>query len=475
MARLGLLIPHAVLLTFFHGLQCVVAQQVLAGHSLGAPPDINQLAADWFLGGAVIPSLRSLVLLPGTPNRQGLLWNQFPLLTNDFEVSLKLQVSGAEKRTVKEDGFAFWYVNENASAATHNATMEYMQKQEAIVANTWEVGMASQGFDLFGYRSKFDGLGVVFSNNDAGEPVVSTVTNDGKQTLKLGAGIPATNAIKYDRTKVVHVKIRVQPTTTKVELVGVDLGQASIKMDAKSGGYMGMSIFGGKKGVPEKDEKADKVEILEFQVTNLDSKQEGEKMPQPASKAAASAVTKPEDKSDVLADSSSFKDHRAESDAIKELTNMVFKLTMETQPMRQQLQNAIGSLEKRITAMEGTFENLKQEIDKKTGHHLGKEFDAIKKELTSLSTVASKETQERHKRLETLHEDIADVHKTASSSDNIDHHLNKLTESNQRTLNSLTNEHQKMFGVSIAAIGFVIIAGLSLYNKFRCWEKKHVL
>jgi len=154
---------------------------------------------------------------------------------------------------------------------------------------------------------------------------------------------------------------------------------------------------------------------------------------------------------------------------------MVFKLIVETQPQRVQLHNAISSLGKRITSMEETFEHLKQEIDKKTGHHLGKEFDAIKKELASLSTVAAKENKERHKRLEALHEDIADVHKTANSSDSIDHHLNKLTESNQRTLESLTTEHQKMFGVSIGAIAFVIIAGLSLYNKFRCWEKKHVL
>jgi len=154
---------------------------------------------------------------------------------------------------------------------------------------------------------------------------------------------------------------------------------------------------------------------------------------------------------------------------------MVFKLVVETQPMRQQLTSAIDSFGKRITAMEETFENLKKELDKKTGHKLGEEFDAIKKELTSLSDVASAETQERHKRLDVLHEDISDVHKTASAPDNIDHHLTELAESNQKTLSQLSNSHQKLFGVSIAAIAFVIISGLSLYNKFRCWEKKHIL
>merc|ERR1712217_741905 len=134
------------------------------------------------------------------------------------------------------------------------------------------------------------------------------------------------------------------------------------------------------------------------------------------------------------------------------------------------MSRAIESLGKRIEVMESNFADLKAELDKKTGHKLGAEFDAIKKELTSLSSVASKETEERHSRLESLHADIADVHKSAHSPDNIDKPLDKLTQSNTKVLDQLTNEHQKMFGVSIAAIAFIVIAGLSLYNKFRCWE-----
>merc|ERR1712187_549537 len=105
------------------------------------------------------------------------------------------------------------------------------------------------------------------------------------------------------------------------------------------------------------------------------------------------------------------------------------------------MNRAIDSLAKRVTAMEKSFADLKNELDIKSGHKLGVEFDAIKKELTSLSTVASKETQERHKRLESLHADIADVHKSAHSPDNIDKHLDKLTQSNTKVLDQLTNEH----------------------------------
>lgn len=95
--------------------------------------------------------------------------------------------------------------------------------------------------------------------------------------------------------------------------------------------------------------------------------------------------------------------------------------------------------------------------------------------MSTLSTVAHKESSDRHQRLEALHTDITQVHKSAHSSESIDKHLDKLTESNTKVLSQLNDEHQTMFGVSIGAIAFIIIAGLSLYNKFRCWEKKHVL
>lgn len=459
-------------------LQCLlmvraVAQTSLAGHSLASPPDIYKLASDWFLAGTVIPSQQSLVLQPGAPNRVGMLWNLYPVLTDDFEVNLRFTIKGAATRTTKDEGFAFWYVYENVTAAQYNVTKDYIENQDAIIASTWEYAMQASSFNLLGYRNQFNGLGVVFSSDAEGKAVVSALENNGRSDFKIGAGIPSANAQQFDRTKEVTVKIRVQKTAVKVEIDGKSI---DLTGEYKAGGYIGMTAYGGKKGVLEATERADFIELYEMKVTNLDPKQEGEKLPEAVPSAAAGTVAKSaEEKADVLAGASSFKDHRAESDAIKVLTNMVFKLVVETQPMRAQLTNAIDSLAKRITTMESTFENLKNEIDKKTGHHLGAEFEAIKKELSSLSTVATKEAEDRHQRLGTLHADIADVHKSASSPDAIDTHLSKLTESNQRTLVQLTSNHQRMFGVSIAAIAFVIIAGLSLYNKFRCWEKKHVL
>jgi len=451
------------------------AQTPLKGHSIGAPPPLNILDRDWMLAGTVIPSTQSLILQPGVPNRLGYIFSKFPLLTNDFEVEFELLVKPPAERSVKDDGFAFWYVQDNVSETMHNISWTHLHNQEEIIANTWSTAYTAEGLDLLGYKSKFDGIGVFFANGgqNKDKPTVGGLSNDGKTAYNLNQGIPTTEAMQYDfrSSKKVSVKMRFRPLGLKIEIVGGPTQE--VKCDVRAGGYLGFSVFGGQKGKVEASERSDFIEITTVTVNNYDAAQKGEDMP--VEGASLSSTKAPEEKENVIGESSSFKDHRAESEAIKELTNMVFKLVVESQPMRKQMMNAIESLGKRVTVMEKTFENLKVELDKRTGHKLGEEFDAIKKELTSLSNVASTETQERHKKLDSLHQDIAHVHKSATSSDNLDHHLNKLTASNQRTIDSLTNQHQTNFGVSIAAIAFIVIAGLSLYHKFTCWEKKHVL
>merc|ERR1711920_264148 len=107
--------------------------------------------------------------------------------------------------------------------------------------------------------------------------------------------------------------------------------------------------------------------------------------------------------------------------------------------------------------MENDFKQLQDELDQKTGHKLNDEFASIKEELSSLSTLTSKNSHDRQKRLEKVHGDIADVHRVAHSADGVDKHLGKLVESNSKVIEKLNNEHTTMFGFSIAAIAFVIV------------------
>merc|ERR1719420_2595749 len=135
------------------------------------------------------------------------------------------------------------------------------------------------------------------------------------------------------------------------------------------------------------------------------------------------------EKQDVIHETSKHKDHRDESEAIKDLTNSVFKLVVESEPLRQQMNQAINSLTQRVEVMERAFNLLKSEIDLRSGHNLDKEFDAMKLELTSLSQYASTEHENRHKKLESLHKDLESVKASSGGGDNIDRHLEKLTDS----------------------------------------------
>ena len=124
--------------------------------------------------------------------------------------------------------------------------------------------------------------------------------------------------------------------------------------------------------------------------------------------------------------------------------------------------------------MEKAWRDLNREIENKNDHKLGSEFQSIKDELSTMSKTASMDTSIRKQKLESLHKDLHSVGKAAEK-DNLDVHLKLLTQASERTEQNMDSEHKRMFGVSIAVVAFVLVSGLLLYNKFRLWEKKHVL
>lgn len=463
----------AALALLMSGIPLVASEQTLKGHSIVdvSPPDVYALAADWFLGGTVIPSGQSLVLSPGVPNRMGMMWSKYPLLTDNFELAMTFTAKPPGVRnSAGGEGIAVWYVHENVSEPHENMSKTYVDNQESIIANIWPEAMKANGFDLLGYRSKFDGFGVFLCDTGSG-PAVGAKSGDGTSSfeIKQGQDLPNAQGFDFQTGSKVTLKLRAKPDGFRVEIEGKS--SVEVKSPVKLGGYIGITTVGGH---PPKEpkERSNFVELLSLSVINYDTSAQGEMVPKAGPTPAPVPVDK---KEDLLAGSSTFKEHRAESSAIKDLTGVVFKLVMETQPLRTQMGHAINSLTKRIEAIETTFNSLSEGLDKTTGHHLTAEFEQIKSELTSLSSVASEETRARQQSLETLHQDITAVHKSSKTPAALDHHLNKLTETNQRTMEHLSSEHQTMFGVSIMAIGFVVVAGLALYNKFRCWEKKHVL
>ena len=91
-----------------------------------------------------------------------------------------------------------------------------------------------------------------------------------------------------------------------------------------------------------------------------------------------------------------------------------------------------------------SFQSVKAEIDKKTGHNLGEEFEAIKKELADIHAAAHRDTDARGKKLADLHSDIENVHKSAAGGD-ISGHLDSLSRSNEKMLDQLASQHKNVW------------------------------
>lgn len=440
------------------------APSALPGHSIANPPDINLLAKMWQLTGTAMPSHSSLILTPGVADRVGTIFSRSALKTNDFEAQFTISAKPGIS-SFRGDGFAFWYSEENASDLLSAASTKHSHNQDELIAGTWYNHYVKLDLGEVGYKTHYKGLGVFFVKDEQGQSLLRVHYGDGEKTAGQQTALDIRNGEDHS------VKIRVTPdsVTVTVESRGETRATVSSAMTLKSGGFIGFSCFGGTKESYNPKERSAFVEIKGLQVLNHAAGPGEDEMPSIAPAAPQG------EKEDVLGAHSSFKEHRDESEAIKDLTNMIFKLVIESKPQREQMKASITALSKRVATVEETFRNLKAEIDKKTGHNLGAEFDAIKKELADMHATAHRDTDRRGKKLADLHSDIEHVHKTASSGGDISGDLDSLSKSNEQVLDQLTNQHQRMFGVSIFAIAFIIIAGLSLYNKFRCWEKKHVL
>lgn len=438
-------------------------------HPLSGDANVGR---DWWMTGTVVPTKTTLTIQPGVPNRQGMMWSMAPVPSDDFEVNAELSVRTPENmESGFEEGFALWYVYENATAAQEQIAFDELCNQEAIMSRRWIKKMYSAGFNLLGYRPKFNGFGLFFIDSASG-PVVSTIANKGDQPImfRLKQDFPNSRTVgKYDDGTPFHVNLRFKGGNVKVDFHGALSYSWDVPFDVRSGGYFGITSSGGRKKSAISVAPCKTVKLHDLTILSHDKQYQLERAkPPPAPK------KDPEDMEDILRESSERKDFRKEGEAIEALINIAFKLIMETAPQQNRINAAIETMKKKLEVMEQAFQQLQEEVDIKAGHHIIDDFKKIKDEISHLSVAATDGHKQHQETLDLLHQDISSV-QTASSHSNLDDHLNKVTESHQRTLNTLTSGHQQTFGVSVLAIVLVMVAGLALYNKFRSWEKKHVL
>lgn len=379
--------------------------------------------------------------------------------------------------------------------------VKLLQDPEHLKTGSFSYELSRLGYDLFGYKSRFDGVSVMLTTRTvdwAGDtpqpklqPSIVAATNDGTKSLYTNGDIPSTLATRLDFLRnsptPIQVKLRVQPTAVKVEVHNPTSGQWTTVLDLNQGlnmkpnGVLGFTSFVEKHYDPYKE--YDTLKIHDLTVTNYDRNvQIMEESPTVAPVSAVADANKVGDKEDFLYEHSKEKDHKEESEAIHQLTNLVFKLVAETGPVRQQMEQTIGTLQTRIESIEKTMIDLKREINARTGHDLDKEFESIKSELMNLSKTASDETEKRKDKMARLNADLEQLHSTASgggaatkNKEVVERHIHQLTTANREVIDNLNSGQRWSVMVSLFAVFLIFCGGAALYARFKKWEKKHIL
>ena len=480
------------LLGLFITFAAVNCQKILQIHSFDQTIDHATFVRRWFNAGTSVPLESHIVLSPSVPDRFGAQWHKYPVLTDDFEVTFRVMIKGPSDGTNprNDQGFAFWYVYENVTAVipediTHESSDVMMR-------------MASKGWGLFGYKNQFKGLGVFFSNtkyNAASgtselKPSVSMMVNDGSRTVVFPNEIPTPFGSYWNyRSEGLNVRVRIQKSNILLEAkpdnhsTWLKLGEITsdkMAMQMTSGGYLGFTGFvaADKPGqLPSKFGQNDAVHIDKVVVTNMDSRQQGEEQ---IADASAKEATPSADPSEFLHDKSEEGMERAEGQAIKTLSRMIFKLISETEPLKKSLTAAVGTLSRRLMAMERAVKKLKEEIVTLSGHDMDSEYAKMKEELSQLSSQAMSDVETKKREFETLKTEIESSLDTKNaqkrtSSAQVVKTLHEADMKARDLKRQVSSRGSFTVYIVIFCLVLVVAAGIALQAKLRRWEKKHLL
>lgn len=471
----------------------VSANKVMEIHSFNNEIDHPTFLSRWWNAGASIPLENHIVLTPSVSDRFGAQWHKYPLLTNDFEVSFTVVVKPPKDGVlpVNDQGFAFWYVYENVTQAMgEDLTRKSSEVTNHLVANGW---------GLFGYRNQFKGLGVIFSNNKKGasegvtefKPSVSMILNDGTRKVVLPGDVPTQFGSYWNfRNGNLHIKLRVQPSGVLLEgrqdssKDWIKLGEIrSDKLPKKieAGGFIGFTgmIAADKVGAPKSGfGQHDTVLIDNLVVKNMDLSQKGEET-------LAAAASAPKGVADIkhsefLHDHSDVGVERAEGNAIKKFSQMLFKFISETEPQKKAMMSAISTLSAKLVVMERSVKKLKEEIVALSGHDMDADYEAMKRELSALSSKAVSDAAVKSKQFQSLKSEIETSldNKAAAkraSTAQVVKAFHEVDLKARELKSQVASRGSYLVYIALVCLVLVIAAGLALQAKLKRWEKKHLL
>jgi hypothetical protein len=473
------------------------AQKVMETHTFDKEIDHPTFLSRWWNFGAAIPLENHIVLLPSVADRFGSQWHKYPVLTDDFEATFTVgvKVPSGGKLPPNDQGFAFWYVYENV---TDIFPTEFMEDASDVTGR-----LKNQGWGLFGYKSRFNGLGVFFSNQKRGstegtaefKPSVSMLVNDGTKTVVLPTDIPTQYGSYWNfRSGDLHVRLRVKKRSVLLEgrqdvnKGWIKLGELTsdkIPMNLVSGGYIGFSglISADKPGqTPSQYGDHDTVLIDNVVLRNMDPNQRGEESVTvaPESQSEEDKQEQMKQRAEILHDKSEEGVERAEGMAIKKFSQVLFKFISETEPQKKAMMSAISTLNGKLTVMEKAVKKLKEEIVALSGHDMDADYEKMKAELSELSSKAMSNVVSKKKQFESIKSEIensiqAKANAKKSSTANVVKTLHDVDTKARDLKKQVASRGSFTLYVALICVVLVVFAGLALQAKLKRWEKKHLL
>ncbi|KAF4669578.1 hypothetical protein FOL46_001314 [Perkinsus olseni] len=432
-------------------------------HSFTQEMDFHKFTSRWDASGTCIPLHNHIVLSPRASDRYGALWHKYPLQTNDFEVEFTIAIKPPTQGgdPVHEQGFAFWYVYENASSKYSDL---------AHITDGTTDKMNDMGMGLMGYKNNFDGVGVFFAHNKfspSGDkelrPSASILLNDGFQSFDRKKDLPSGHGSYWNyRDTRLTVRIRLQPNDVMVEAKAENQAWVKLieyKIDdnrhrLKPRGYIGLTSFVG--AAPNQPSyRSDLLNIHDFHVSNHDnSMMSGEpKVTYNPYKAVP--------RQDFLEDHGGGNGGGKHSDAIATLVRATYRVIMELEPLRSMEERTITELSTRVEALLKEMDELKAAVESIDGGSMAEQYKTIRNELIQVSRETMKSNFEKRRSLDELSEHAQK--------------LGSLGDMSGKIKSRLESQGNTLFYLAVVCLFAVLVVGSGVYAKFRRLEKKHIL
>lgn len=443
----------------------------MAHHSFSPPLVFREMLSDWEASGATLIESDRLLLNPNVSERAGYLWNTAPLLTNDFEVTFSLRVTGAKdvSEVADDQSFAFWYVYENVSAGYNQTSL--------IKAESWLAGLKEAGMGFSGFKSKFQGFGALFSTTDAKKApkaVVSGIWNDGDRDLVYGSGndVPTATAKAIDFRNTMNAaqfRLRVTPTS----IVGFLKQTASLSWNecfnldrtsdpVKTGGYVGFTAWTGTKG-----KVTDNVVIEKFDMYNYDTTSIGEEM-KDVSKDIEDTYR------EMLTDEHRhFTDQKLQTEHINRLIRMINQHVEASKPDDLQMYQDLEGLVNRMGQLDDNCKLLTKELEVVTGN--ASEPTQMKEQIIGLRKLFQSGSRNNAAVLDQVEKNVRAVGNTKRE---VTEKLETFTEAlnlAEDVKSDVVSRGRRTTWMTIFLILIIAGVGYLIYGRMQNLERKHFL